>query len=345
MISRRSFLAAIGAAGTAGFALTACSDDSGGDTGAGGDGGDGGSGGDAAKDPLPFTLGYIADGNGSTLVAVAEKLDLWAKHGLEPDVKVFTNGPLQIQALGTGDIDFGYIGPGALWLPMEGKASVVSLNSLGRADRVIAQAGISSLADLRGKTVGVAEGTSSDMILALGLEKAGMSEDDIERVAMDPTALISAFTAGQIDAAAIWYPHIETIRERVPDLVELDVAADFPELAFPAAQVAGPDIATEKPEELQRFQAVMKEVLDWAAENKAELPALLAEFLDAPEDSIAAEMEHVQHLSSQDLIDAIEDGTAATWLSTLNEMFVRFGKTDQTVDPSTYFLSEEFVQA
>src|SRR5699024_11513903 len=84
-----------------------------------------------------------------------------------------------------------YIAPGSLWQPTVGQATVVSLNSLGRADRVIAQPGIDSVAALRGKTVGVAEGTSSDMILSLALEHADMTTDDIERVAMDPSTIIS----------------------------------------------------------------------------------------------------------------------------------------------------------
>lgn len=329
MFTRRTFLTGAGLGAAGAVALTACGNDSGGD-------GEGGT---------AVTVGFIADGNGATIVAIAEQEDLWAKHGLDPTIEEFTDGPLQIQALGTGDIDFGYIGPGALWLPMEGQATVVSLNSLGRADRVIAQPGIDSVAALRGKTVGVAEGTSSDMILSLALEHADMTTDDIERVAMDPSTIISAFTSGQIDAAAIWYPHIETIRQRVSDLVELDVAADFPELEFPACEVAGPDIATEKPEVLAKFQAVVKDALDWAAENNDQLPSLLADYLDAPEESIAAEMEHVQNLSSQDLLDAIEDGTAAEWLTSLNELYVEFDKTDEVVDVSSYFLGEEFVNA
>lgn len=63
-------------------------------------------------------FGYIGDFNGASLLAIADAKGLWEKHGLEADTKVFTNGPLQIQALGTGDLDFGYIGPGAMWLPV-----------------------------------------------------------------------------------------------------------------------------------------------------------------------------------------------------------------------------------
>ncbi|WP_370553467.1 ABC transporter substrate-binding protein [Falsirhodobacter sp. alg1] len=47
---------------------------------------------------------------------MATEQDLWAKHGLEAKLSVFTNGPIQVQALRAGSLDFAYIGSGALWL-------------------------------------------------------------------------------------------------------------------------------------------------------------------------------------------------------------------------------------
>lgn len=325
-ITRRSLL--LGTAGTLGVvALAGCGDDAG------------------SGDKDKITVGYIADGNGATLVTVADKQGLWEKHGLEVETKVFTNGPLQVTALGTGDIDFGYVGPGALWLPMKGDATIVSLNSLGTADRVIAQPGITSVEDLKGKVIGVPEGTSGDMLLNLALEKAGMTVDDIQRTPMDAPTAISAFTSGQIDAAAIWYPHVETIKAQVPDLVEVVQSADFSEIAFPAAQVAGPKIAEEKPEVLKKFQAVVKEALQWAADNREELVTELASFLDAPEDSLKSEQEFVEILTPDKLTGYIEDGTAKTWLETLNDQFIKAAKVDVTGNPDEYFLSKEYVEA
>ncbi|MDO5729955.1 MAG: ABC transporter substrate-binding protein [Actinomycetaceae bacterium] len=90
------------------------------------------------------------------------------------------------------------------------------------------------MADLKGKKVGVPEGTSGDTILTLALEKNGMTVDDIDRVPMDPATVVPAFSAGQIDAAGIWYPLVDTIKEQVPDLVELAQDSDFEDtMAFP----------------------------------------------------------------------------------------------------------------
>ena len=191
------------------------------------------------SDGEKVTFGYIGDYNGTSLLAIADDQGLWEKHGLEVDAKVFTNGPLQIQALGTGDLDFGYIGPGAFWMPASGQAKIVAINTLGNADRVIAQdRGSRPIEQLRGKTVAVPEGTSGDMILTLALANAGMTKQDVKVVNMDPSTIVSAFASKQVDAAGFWYPAIETIKDQVPELSELAKNSDFEsQMAFPTAFV------------------------------------------------------------------------------------------------------------
>lgn len=340
--NRRSLL--LGSLGLAGAGLlTACGGDTTPTTPAPGSA----SGGSAAPAPATvdkINVGYIADGNGSTLAAAAEHLGLWEKYGLEPKLSTFTNGPLQIQALGTGDLDFGYIGPGALWLPMTGKAKIVALQSLGQADRVIAQPGITKFTDLKGKTVGVPEGTSGDMMLQLALEKNNMTVDDIKRTPMDASTVVSAFISGQIDAAGTWYPHVKTIKDRVPDLVELVKSSDFPELAFPACQVAGVGIA-DKAEILKKFQGVCKEAFTWAAANKAELIDLIVAHLKIDKAAIEAEHQFIETLAADDVIAKQKDGTVEKWFTTLNELFMKGGKVTEIVDPATYYMGTEYEQA
>ena len=115
----------------------------------------------------------------------------------------------------------------------------IAIDNLGQADRVIAQAGFRTMADLKGKKVGVPEGTSGDMLLPLALQREGLSIKDVELVRMDPSTVVAAFASRQIDAAGIWYPLISVIEERVPDLVEIAKSTDFyPRIALPTASPA-----------------------------------------------------------------------------------------------------------
>lgn len=292
---------------------------------------------------LDVRVGYIGDLNGASLVAVANKLGLWAKHGLKPDLKVFTNGPLQIQALNTKDLDFGYIGPGALWLPMTGRAKIIALSILNFADRVIAQPGIGSLQALRGKTVAVPEGTSGDMIVHLAMRKAKLEPSDYKRVVMSPSTIVTAFASGQVDAAGIWYPHVGTIKQRVPGLKELFSNSDaFPAVAFPSSYVIRPDLDSTNPQLVEAMVRLIKEANDWRAKHVKEVVQLTAALLNVPPAALEFESVVTKHFSTKELEDHGTNGGAAGWLEGMNELFVKFGRVPQRVDPKEYFMAHRF---
>lgn len=295
----------------------------------------------AAAAAVPVRVGYIADYFGASLTAIATDQDLWAKHGLEAETKVFTNGPIQIQALGAGSLDFGYVGPGALWLPASGKAKLVAMNALGLSDRVIAQTGFKTMADLKGKKIGVPEGTSGDMLLRLALAKAGMQLSDIEVIKMDPPTVVSAFASRQIDAAGIWYPLVGIIKKTVPDLNEVAKSEDFyPANSFPSAFVARNEIVTEAPETVKKFIATMKDANDYRAADVPRSVELTAKFLGVPAEPLDVESKNGKFLTSAELAAASKDGTVAGWLKGLNEQFVNFGKLQNPLDPKDYYLAD-----
>ncbi|GAA4872772.1 aliphatic sulfonate ABC transporter substrate-binding protein [Saccharopolyspora cebuensis] len=304
----------------------------------------GGGSGSAASDEVRF--GYIGDFNGASLLAVAEDQGLWAEHGLTAETSAFTNGPLQIQALGTGDLDFGYIGPGAMWLPASGQAKVVALNTLGNADRVIAQPGTTSMADLRGKTIGVPQGTSGDMILTLALRQAGMTKNDVKVMHMDASTIVSAFSAERIDAAGFWYPAIATIEEQVPGLVELAKNSDFAgQVEFPTAFVAGNDVVAEQPDKTRKVLAVLRDAMRYRSEHPDRTIELTARLLDVDEAQVRADAANVKVLGVDELDRMTEDGTVERWLSVMDDYFAGTGQLQRSVGPGNYYTGELFTSA
>ncbi|WP_327707589.1 aliphatic sulfonate ABC transporter substrate-binding protein [Streptomyces sp. NBC_00464] len=293
-------------------------------------------------------FGYIADYSGSVALAVAQKQGLWKKAGLTPDLKVFTNGPLQVTALGSGSLDFGYLGPGALWLPASGRASIVSVNMLGLADRVIARpgSGIETPADLKGKKVAVAEGTSGDMILNLALNEAGLKPDDVTKVAMDASTVVTAFSSGQVDAAATWYPLIDTMKKKVPDLKEISRTQDYyPKLTFPNVFVTQPKLASGNPELVKKVTGVLKEAGDWIAAHPEESETVTADFLKLPADQLKGSTKYVKILPSDELTKLSQDGTVDGWFDELAGVFNRMGKLPKAGKASDYYLGDLYAAA
>ncbi|MHA6513418.1 aliphatic sulfonate ABC transporter substrate-binding protein [Tessaracoccus sp. Z1128] len=329
-IRRRTLLGALAALPVAGT-LAACSDTSTGTSG----------------ELITINYGYIPDFNGTSLLAIANDQKLWEKHGLKANLQTFTNGPLQIQAIGTGDLDFGYIGPGAMWLPASGKAKLLTINGVGQADRLIAQPGIASIADLKGKKVAIPEGTSGDMITQLALQASGMSMADIEKVAMDPATVVSAFAAKQVDAAGIWYPMIDTIKQQVPDLVELAKNSDFADvMQFPNVMVTGPDYPSENEETTLRTLRVLREAMDFRATNLDATVELVAAMNQLEVDAVKADASNGKYYTAAELDGLTEDGTIETWLGAMNDYFNANGKIEgDVVAPSDFYVGELFMKA
>ena len=327
-ISRRSLIGGLAAA-PALTALAAC----------------GGSGGGAG--PPALTDGDIPHVHGARRLAIAADKGLWEENGLEATLQTFTNGPLQIQALGTGDLDFGYIGPGAMWLPASGKAKVITVNGVGQADRVIAQPGIDTIEALAGKKIAIPEGTSGDMIVQLALDAAGMSIDDIEKVAMDASTVVSAFASGQVDAAGIWYPMIDNIKEQVPDLVELAQNSDFADvMQFPNVMVTSTAFPEENEETTLAVLKVLRAAMDVRAEDLDTTIELTAAMTQQDAEAVAADAENGQYYSASELDELVEDGTIETWLTAMNGYFEDNGKIEgETVAPADYFTFDLFTEA
>jgi NitT/TauT family transport system substrate-binding protein len=293
-----------------------------------------------------ITVGYNGDFNGASLVAVANEQGIWAKNGLKVSLKTFTTGPLQIQALNAGDLDFGYLGPGALWNAAAGKAKIVAINSIGLADRVIAQPGITTVAGLKGKKVGVPTGTSGDMILRLALAQAGMTIKDVQEVAMDPATIVTAFSAKQIDAAGLWYPLVDTIKQKIPNLNELAKDSDFSSsITFPTAFVTGPDMATKNPALLTKFLKAVREANDYRAAHVDDAVTAVSKLLNVPVASLKDESQYVQFLTSAQLDSDAADGTVDKWLTSMNQLFIQFGELKTNTDPNTYFLAKQYTAA
>ncbi|GGM19534.1 lipoprotein [Streptomyces fumigatiscleroticus] len=326
-MSRRGFISALGVT-TLSLSAAACSssDD---------DGGSGSDGGGRIR------FGYIEDYNGAGLLAIADEQGLWKKHGLTASIKPFVNGPIQIQALGTGNLDYGYIGPGALWLPATGKAKVVAIDTLTFADRVIARPGITSITGLKGKKVGVPEGTSGEMVLNLALKKAGMSMSDIQKVAMDATTIVSAFVSGQIDGAGIWYPTIDTIKEKVPGLVEVGSTKEIGG-NFPTAFVAGTEVKQATNEKVVK---VLAEANDWRAAHPEESIAAAAKLLKVSEAKVRSDASHVKTMTTADLVAKTKDGTIAGWLDGMSDFFVGTGQLKKAPAADSYYTADLFTEA
>lgn len=124
----------------------------------------------------------------------------------------FTSGPPMLQADAANAIDLGQVGntPPIFAEAANDKIDVVAAEQspVGDAILVPANSPIHTLADLKGKTIAVAQGSSANGTLLNTLNKAGLTPNDVKLAYLQPGNALTAFGQHQVDAWAVWQPYV-----------------------------------------------------------------------------------------------------------------------------------------
>jgi sulfonate transport system substrate-binding protein len=164
----------------------------------------------SAADLAKVTL-KIGDQKGGvkSLLTAAKQLD-----GLPYKVEwsTFTSGPPLLEAASAGAIDIGRVGntPPIFAAAAKAKISVVSVaRSNVERETILVPPGspLTGVPSLKGKTIGVAKGSSAHGQLLNTLHNNGLSTKDVKLSFLQPAEAYAAFTQRTIDAWAIWDPY------------------------------------------------------------------------------------------------------------------------------------------
>ncbi len=230
----------------------------------------------AWADDTTLRLAYQT-GDLTTLTIYAQAAKLFEKAGLKVSLVPFPAGPAILPAMASGDVDLGWLGEFPI---VTGYANgipltIIMTDRLSRTGtRLVARnaSGIESLADLKGKKIGISVGSTSHEHMIRALKMAGIKPEDVTLVNLSPANMPAAFQAGQIDAAFIWEPNIWIMQkdgkvlattESIGDISGVFLAGragfvkDHPELIqkfFAAWQMAMNDLA-KSPDEVRQYEA------------------------------------------------------------------------------------------
>lgn len=167
---------------------------------------------EAASGNLPkeIRIGYQVSPNGELM---AKALGLAEKKF--PGVKIswlkFDSGRDVNTAIASGSIDFGLVGtpPGASGIAQGLPNQIYYIHDvIGDSEALVVQSesGISSLEDLKGKTVATTFGSTSHFSLLSALKQANVDPASIKIIDMQAPDLAAAWQRGDIDAAYTWQP-------------------------------------------------------------------------------------------------------------------------------------------
>lgn len=163
-----------------------------------------------AAQPYPlYTPVYVA----KNLGFLDEELK---KVGAEYEWLDFKSGPLVNEAVAAGEADLGFMADlPAIIAKSTGQdievVSNVAYGEKGLAVLVKSDSDITSIKDLKGKKVAYATGSYAQHLLALLLDKEGLSLDDVESINLAGGDQPAALTNGEVDAIVIWEQFISQL--------------------------------------------------------------------------------------------------------------------------------------
>lgn len=196
----------------------------------------------------------------------------------------FTAGPPLVEALNVGSINVGWTGDAP---PIFGQAAgsaivyVAALPSNGKGEAIFTkpESGIKSVADLKGKKVGVGKGTSAHNLLVAALEKNGLKFSDIEVIYLSPADASAAFASDKIDAWAVWDPFYAIAETRYKP-VTLARTSDV--LNVSTYFLANRDYAKSNADTINTTINALGEAAKWSAANRDKVAAALHEVTGVP---------------------------------------------------------------
>jgi NitT/TauT family transport system substrate-binding protein len=294
-----------------------------------------------------LNIAYMPNYASVSQVLAGMNAGYFAEEGLQIKLVEFSDGPTEIAAMESGSIDLAYIGPGAHKLCINGKAKIFAISQVGDSDGVLGlkSHGINSIADLKGKKVGFASGTSSEAILRFTLEKAGMTMKDIIGLEMDASGIVSAMTSGALDACAAWSPNTTIILDEMKgDAWKMTSNHDFlDKTAGIASWICTPSYAEKNRDVLIRFSRALNKAQDFRAANIEQTSEWVAKQLGSDYDTVYKQRFDAIWPTHAELSQQLADGTIEK-LYEIQKM--GFGsQVDQTVKVSDYVLFDVMKEA
>ena len=271
------------------------------------------------------------------------------EENLEIELVQFTSGATELAAMASGEIDIGYLGVGAHVFAPQGQCVILALDSTDVSGEIMtpASTNITTMQDLKGKNVAISAGTTSELVLSMGLKLNGMEKSDVNMINMDASGKVTAFMTNQIDAISIESPYTDQIRKDMGEenVVTLCSSADFlPDAVFTNSWVTTQSFLEDNEDVVVRFlRAWLKGTQDRYDDMDGTV-AKVAKYINTDYDTAHLVSEKTNWLSTSEMKELAEDGTMLKWYDTVKDMFLDAGLLDPAYDvPADQYVKLDYL--
>jgi NitT/TauT family transport system substrate-binding protein len=259
----------------------------------GGGGSQSSSGGGGTSKLTPIRIGF-STWNGYIGLVIGVKEGLFQKAGVKVSYTVVEDPVQRFNALKSGSLDAIATTPDTFSRTTANgikTVQVLGLDASKGGDGIVAENGIRSIGDLRGKQVGVSAGSTSQWLLAYVLSQNGMSLKDVKQVDMTSGDAGSAFAAGRIPVAVTWQPWLSKAEKNPKGHVLLSTVK-YPTII--TDQVGfDPTFLKQHPDSVRAFVKGYAAAINFLHTNEDQALSDVTDYLGQSPDEIKATMKDV----------------------------------------------------
>lgn len=274
---------------------------------------------------------------GNGVFYVAQEKGFFAKEGVSVEFVDVSDTTIGKQFLQTGKIDVLYLTPETVAVLMNAgvHVKVFAANDLSAgADGIVAEAGIQTVEDLKGKTVALEVGSPSHFLVSYLLNRRGLTTDDLKVVNNTAPDAGAAFVAGKVDAAVTWEPWLTQASQRAGGHLlasSKDVSLVYDMLIVRA------DVASTRIDDIKAILRASFEAEQWIDTYKTEAATIIAKPLKITEQEALEQMQGVHWLSYQENLDSFIEGTYSVKnsLQIAADLWIKLGLINTSIDVST----------
>ncbi|OLU33475.1 aliphatic sulfonate ABC transporter substrate-binding protein [Pseudomonas sp. PA27(2017)] len=246
-------------------------------------------------------------GNARAVMEAAGVLD-----GLDYQIqwREFPNAAPLLEALRAGHLDGGLVGEAPLTFAaaagLEAKA-IQAASYLGNALIIGGNAGIVSVADLKGKKIAAVKGSSGQALALNALARVGLKPGDVTFVNTTPSEATLALSNGSVDAVATWEPYVSFAVQQSGAKILAD-GKDYPSLNY---LVAANTALQSKSAELEDFSARLAQARVWGAAHPEPYAKAIASLLKLPQAVVLGKVQREVNTPQTDLaaVRALQQAT------------------------------------
>jgi NitT/TauT family transport system substrate-binding protein len=290
-----------------------------------------------AAELKPYKVGFNA-WIGSIAFFVAQQKGYFKDAGLDLQTKSFSAPGDGLPPLLTGDLDAALSTADSVLTVVDkapGQIKVVYLTDTSAgADAMLAKKDIANIKLMKGRKVAATLGQCNQLLLEKALERAGLTDKDIDLVNMNPDDAGAAFAAGKIDVAVTWEPWITKISGEKTGHVIFS-SKETPNLILDVLAISA-KTATKKREETRAFLKALNRGYEFVQQHPDEAAALAGKALEQTPEEVKAMLPKVNLYGPQKNLEVMR-GPAAEATLQVAKFFKDKKVNDTLVDVKTLY--------